>query len=459
MAQQAKPLSNITDQLADLPAFPSNIYQNLPQMLQKGVEAFESDRQKDVFLVGALVVWSGFLDNTQGVYLGERLYPNINAFVVAPASGGKSIFKHAKAYGALAHAQLLAESRALAREYYLQKQKSKKDLDKTMKDPLAPPLRMGFIPGDVTAAALIARMEDNGGKGVIFETEADCISNKLKDKHGGHDAIFRQTFHHETVSVSRKNMNEHIEINLPRLSIGTTGTPDQVLPLISSTENGLFSRFCFYMYSQESEFRGMSNKSHKLNKTDYFKGIEAEGYAVLKFAAAHPTEFSFTPEQEKRFDGQFSVWLKETIGTYGRDAESIIYRLGTITFRIAMILSAIRKAEEQIKEKDLTCADMDFETALSLAEVFKTHATFLYSRFAPPVVQRVQDKGMLQFFELLPTRFKRAEAVAIADQHGIPLGTCNTYLNKMVSNKLIARPDDKEWTYGEYIKLEDKSHK
>ncbi|MET3539622.1 hypothetical protein ABID22_000323 [Pontibacter aydingkolensis] len=444
--------------LAELPTFPTEIYDTLPGLLKKGTEAFKSAREKDVFLIGGLVVLSGFLDKTYGYYQGEKLHPNINAFVVAPASSGKSAFKYAKVYGMKMHRLLFEESRALVKEYYRQLRESKKNNGQEGKDLLAPPFKMGFLPGDITSAALMQRMVDNGGKGVICETEADSISNNLRKEHGGHDAIFRKAFHHETVSVARKAMNEVLEIERPRLSIGTTGTPEQVLPLVSSIENGLFSRFCFYLFSQASKWKRLSDKSQQSRKTEYFINMEEEAFTAIVFAEANPTLFSLSPEQEQQFDEQYEKWVDETVAVYGDDADMIVYRLGVITFRIAMILTTLRKAEEENKAEEVTCSDIDFKTAMALAGVFREHASFLYSRFTEGKVIPVQDRGAYKLYELLPPKFQRKEAIAIAEKHKISPSACGNYLKKLIDKKLLKYPDDEGGSaYGFYEKVKQET--
>jgi hypothetical protein len=69
---------------------------------------------------------------------------------------------------------------------------------------------------------------------LIFENEADALSNMLKQDYGNFSDILRNSFQHETVSISRASDDRYFEIKSPQLSIVLSGTPNQVMPLIQS---------------------------------------------------------------------------------------------------------------------------------------------------------------------------------------------------------------------------------
>ena len=65
-------------------------------------------------------------------------------------------------------------------------------------------------------------------------------------------------FHHEEVRQHFKIDKEQIVIPHPHVAMLLTGTPEQVVSLIQSTENGLFSRFLFYLMNDESVWKSQS---------------------------------------------------------------------------------------------------------------------------------------------------------------------------------------------------------
>ena len=61
----------------------------------------------------------------------------------------------------------------------------------------------------------------------------------------------------------------------------------------------------------------------------------------------------------------FRPSYKNTAIFNGDDSAAVVYRLGLITFRICMIFSALRKAENAEMKSIVVCDDHDFHTALS----------------------------------------------------------------------------------------------
>ncbi|MBJ6119020.1 DUF3987 domain-containing protein [Pontibacter sp. BT310] len=390
----------------------------------------------------------GFLDNIHGIYQGDRMHPNLNCFITAPAGNGKSAFKYARYYGKLVHELLLEESKQQAKEYVSSKLKGKNgssEKEGSGHDPLAPPFKVGFIPGDITSAALLRILDENGGKGVIFETEADSLSNNLGKDFGGHDSIFRKVFQHEPVSVTRKS-GEFREIDRPRLSIAVSGTPAQILSLIPSAENGLFSRFIMYGFGQKPVWKKLAGQKGKVDLVDHFEELANEGLALVRFSQEYPTEFSLSPEQEQKFDEFFEKHLHETVADFGEDIQGVVFRQGLMAFRLAMILTAIRKFEACDTSEKVVCADVDFDTALALIETYRKHSAYFYSKLAD--VTPINYKGALELLKHLPDKFRRYEAVAIAEKNKISESSCGNYLKKLLDTKHLDHSG-----YGSYVKI------
>lgn len=80
----------------------------------------------------------------------------------------------------------------------------------------------------------------------MFETEGDILASTFGQDFGDVSDGLRKAFHHESISYLRRSQREHINIKKPRLSTVISGTLYQVVNLMSSVENGLFSRFLFY---------------------------------------------------------------------------------------------------------------------------------------------------------------------------------------------------------------------
>lgn len=84
------------DYLKATPTIPEELYLQMPELLQHGAMAFTDERERDVFLTGALAILSGCLPGVKGVYAGNEVFPNVFSFAIAPAASGKGALKFAK---------------------------------------------------------------------------------------------------------------------------------------------------------------------------------------------------------------------------------------------------------------------------------------------------------------------------------------------------------------------------
>ena len=234
--------------------------------------------REDVFLTTALSVISGGLHNVEGVYAQEKQHPNLFAFIVAPPASGKGSMKYAKQLGDCYHDYLLATSKDARAQYSKEKKLYERRLKKAKSDdellslnePIAPKSKLFFIPANTSSSMLIKHLEDNDGMGAIVESEADTLTGTLKQDWGGYSDILRKGFHGETITKSRVTGMEYAEVKFPKFSIALTGTPNQLNTLITSVEDGLFSRFMFYKYSLAPKWRDTYTNEISRSKQEMF---------------------------------------------------------------------------------------------------------------------------------------------------------------------------------------------
>jgi hypothetical protein len=169
-------------------------------------------------------------------------------FASTRAAGGKG--KAGKAISALddiiehqekEHLQQMMEYNAL------------KDAEKSVRHP--PIKKKHLLPNDNTGASIVMTMANNDGGGYMFLSEAKGIANKVSTEHGRDiKTTFLQSFHNERIinhRVGRKG-REEIDIKHPRLSCTLTGVLSDLPRMFPSVEDGLFSRFMFYVFNEET---------------------------------------------------------------------------------------------------------------------------------------------------------------------------------------------------------------
>ena len=434
------------NQLLNMPYIPDEIFDNLPVIFKKGSEVFENKRQRDVFLTGALTILSGCMKNVFSLYNGEEIRANLYTFVVAPAASGKSGLASAKALGQKYHNKLLEESEAKMKAYTIQMQVYKKKLaDKKysveeLEMPEEPPFKVLFIPANNSSARVIQHLKEGDQNGIFCETEADSMGNVLKQDWGGYSDLLRKAFHHEPISYSRKTNKEYVEINKAALAVALAGTPGQVINLIKSSEDGLFSRFLFYVFKSENIWMNAAETSNGVNLTAHFNSLGGEVLHFVEFLETKQRiDVKLSPEHWMKLNDFGRNSLVTLTCLHSEDMASTSKRLGLILLRLCMILTAQRYYDSAEIQNVYHCADEDFEIALKLVKVYEQHAVFMFNEL--PKSTTGADKALKKFFDLLPDKFQRKEAIELAlNKLQIKERTADGYLSKLLTNKLLDNP-------------------
>ncbi|MBL0051724.1 MAG: DUF3987 domain-containing protein [Bacteroidetes bacterium] len=226
---------------------------------------------------------------------------------------------------------------------------------------------------------MIDHLHQNDGNGIICETEADTMSGAKKQDWGDYSPILRSAFHHEKISFSRKTNNEFIEIPEPCLAVALIGTPAQAPKLISSSEDGLFSRFLFYAFKVEQIWQDPSPTANPIVYNDHFEQLSNKVMEQIEFLNQSPTNVQLHPEQWKILNSSFADILAEVTLFTSEEAAGIVYRLGLILFRMCMIFSALRKCENAELTETIYCTDEDFNIALELAKIYLQHSILMFN--------------------------------------------------------------------------------
>jgi hypothetical protein len=452
----SEPLAKEKDYLKSTPIIPESVYENLPPILFESCLVFKDPRERDVFLTGALTILSGCLPNVSGVYHGSTVFPSLFSFILAPAASGKGALKFAKALADKYHLKTVAQSVQDKKNYDkeiadLKGQKPKSVSNQAITE--KPNFKVVFIPANTSSSKIIQHLDHNEGRGIICETEADTLGFTFKKEWGSYSDILRKSFHHEKISISRKTDGEFVEVNNPQLSVALSGTPKQIFNIITSAEDGLFSRFIFYAFKSKSVWLDPSPKGNTVNLTEFFSKQSIKVLELVEYFENDSMVFNLTDAQWNRFNPLFSFFLSQTKTFVSEDAESVVKRLGLILYRFCMLFTAIRKFSSNIPEKEVYCSDEDFETALLLTEIYLQHSIFMFNNLPKQEEKGPFKSGQNQklFFDALPTHFSRKEAVELAIQFNIAERTVDSLLKICIGTYLI------QPKYGTYEKLTKKN--
>lgn len=366
-----------------------SIIDELPGMLKKPCNFLVDETEKEVFLIGAIGVISGLLPNVKGLYSGKWIAPNLYVYVLAGFGGGKGGLDYAKELGKKVHQAKRDKAKRMMADYLkgLEAYKKKMKLYNRSKDaysepptkPSKPPILMLFIPANNSKSGVYQLLSENEEKGIIFESEGDTLADAISQDYGNFSDTLRQGFHHESLSLFRRMNNELLEIKKPELSVILSSTFNQLKILIPSIENGLYSRFLYYVLKQNNKFVDVFDNRKKYyqelfeNAGETFKRLFDELEQLET-----PILFWLTEEQQKKFVELFSEKKANLIEEVDVTMAGTANRLGIIAFRIMMVFTALRAHENCTLNNFIKCNDIDFENALRLVDRLEKHAKTVY---------------------------------------------------------------------------------
>ncbi|MEO9211254.1 MAG: hypothetical protein ABI208_09145 [Ginsengibacter sp.] len=123
---------------------------------------------------------------------------------------------------------------------------------------------------------------------------------------------------------------------------------------------------------------------------------------------------------------------------HGEEATSIIKRHNLILFKICMVLTSLRKFEQQDNGQVIFCSDEDFMVALYLVKKSLLCGLDIYE-----ALPEEKTKGFYnykrEFLQCLPENFTRAEAILIGEKFKISERTVDRFLEEFLIRKLLSR--------------------
>ncbi len=441
-----------------LPTFSQEIAPHLPDFLKQIAAAGNSPQDADILILGSLTVLSACMPHIKGIYDRKTVYPNIFLFVTARASSGKGRLNLCRFLVEPIHDELrnLNEAEMMDYKHRLAEYNAAGKKKVNMEKPEEPPMRMLFIPANSSATAVYQVLGDNGGTGLMFETEGDTLANTFSSDYGNYSDGFRKAFHHENISYIRRKDREYVSIKSPRLSTVLTGTPRQILNLITDAENGLFSRFIFYCLDTRLIWNDVFADSQDDPLEDQFSawGKEYRDFHSILAGLQTDIRFSLTPGQETDFNALFDSWQLQYAASCGDDFIATVRRLGVITFRIAMILSALRIMEDGSFSQSLTCTDTDYATAKTIAAVIIRHDERVFRTLSSPLspapvsTAAQRQTQQMKYLEALPDEFDRKTYCELAASMGLNPKSIERNIKKWCEEGQL-----ENIAYGKYRKL------
>ena len=306
-----------------------------------------------------------------------------------------------------------------------------------------------YIPANSSASALLKMMDEYDGRGIVFATEMDTLTQTLRAAYGQFGDIVRCIFEHETVSQLRRQNNEFIEIRSPRIAMLLSGTPNQVSPLLRNRENGLMSRFACYVVNSRMDFddnvwevEGEGNTPSEAILYDRLATELGDRYLWME-TAGHECYFYLSDAQLKTIRRMFRSEYDTYSQEFGDLFDATLKRMPVIMKRIGMILTGLRLDMSKPLPERVVCSEEDFQTMLLIGHKLLMHAAMVFQMMpelkATPVGEIGGNMLQRQFFQMLPTDFTKQDAVKQAEVLGVALSTMERWITKSVQSAHLER--------------------
>ena len=395
--------------------------ENLPAMIQPIMSLAQSDAERDMLLMSLLTAAGSCMPNLYFRYglTGKKYYANLQCFIVGSAACGKGI------------ANLALELVSKVHE--------------------AAPL---VIAGDSSYPGFYKQLERQNGRGYIHESEGSVITDVWRSSVTNYNTALRKAAEHEPITRNRARDNS--SITCPQLSVLLTGTFSQYKALVPSIENGYFSRLLTLIVNDQQAF------SHRYvepaNGSNGVMSLAAEQLFDLCQALykSRPIEFSLTSEQRARLGQHLETAYPALMQLLGVNFHSVVLRMAVHIERIAMILSALRTSEEQLKIKNyelrMECSDSDYQTAELIGNKLILHMAAAYKMIkgaelpSVPKIQPLDQKLIL--LSLLPEEFETKTLMDEAKAQGVPRSTIFRWNEFWLEQGLV-----KKIQHGQYKKV------
>lgn len=390
--------------------FPEEVYNNLPAWFGEACQRL-TGTDREVFFVGSLAVLSSLLPGIKASYDGQQIESNLFLFLVGSFGSGKGALSYSRQLAAPIHKHIKETAPATDPETGQQL-----------------PKKLHFLPANSSKSGFIELLGNNKGRGLIFETESDSLTDILKQDYGNFSDILRRGFHHETISFYRRLNKEYFDIEKPAFSVLLSGTPSQLQKFIPGVENGLFSRFLFYQLETDTEFKNVFDESkNNLNGLFYIIGEHLrEFYKSLN--NDQEIIFKLTESQQREFLTYFQNLKTTLIDTFSEVLAGSVNRFAVQFFRIAMILTAMRVTSEHQTRPFMYCQDIDFKNTMKIMEVFIFHCLQIFESLDQSGKDLPQNK--ISFIEALPPQFATSEAVTTGQRFNISESTVKRFLRE-----------------------------
>ena len=430
------------------PLFPEEVYENLPHMLQKGLAAARTPRERDMLLMAMLTNLSGCLPGTHMLYARHDYTPHLYFAAIAPAGSGKGVVSLAAGLGARIEQMYEADNERNSMEFTKQSyawEMEKRQAQKEGREPnwdLQPePFRrkIFLLPSNISKSQFMLNLEAAEEVGMVANcSEMDSFSSSLGSDCGKYAAELRMIFHHETVGQNYKIDGRPIVIKKPRLAMCMSGTLLQLVRFVNSKEDGMYSRMALLTGEGSSGWISAAPDAEGvLDGGALFEVLSEQVLELFRFSQNHPLEVRFSSRQWKEHTRCFGLAWNNVSMEEGEGNMAIVGRHGLIASRLAMVFTALRRFETGFAVDRMECSDEDFRRIMLIAQCLLEHSLSLSTILPGNGTKRKQQTTFFRIrsiFSQMADEFTFSHYIESIENAGLSRRSGTRSLAKLMEN-------------------------
>lgn len=430
------------------PLFPEEVYENLPPMLQKGLAAARTPRERDMLLMAMLTNLSGCLPGTHMLYARHDYTPHLYFAAIAPAGSGKGVVSLAAGLGARIEQMYEADNERNSMEFTKQSyawEMEKRQAQKEGREPnwdLQPePFRrkIFLLPSNISKSQFMLNLEAAEEVGMVANcSEMDSFSSSLGSDCGKYAAELRMIFHHETVGQNYKIDGRPIVIKKPRLAMCMSGTLLQLVRFVNSKEDGMYSRMALLTGEGSSGWISAAPDAEGvLDGGALFEVLSEQVLELFRFSQNHPLEVRFSSRQWKEHTRCFGLAWNNVSMEEGEGNMAIVGRHGLIASRLAMVFTALRRFETGFAVDRMECSDEDFRRIMLIAQCLLEHSLSLSTILPGNGTKRKQQTTFFRIrsiFSQMSDEFTFSHYIECIENAGLSRRSGTRALTKLIES-------------------------
>lgn len=430
------------------PLFPEEVYENLPPMLQKGLAAARTPRERDMLLMAMLTNLSGCLPGTHMLYARHDYTPHLYFAAIAPAGSGKGVVSLAAGLGARIEQMYEADNERNSMEFTKQSyawEMEKRQAQKEGREPnwdLQPePFRrkVFLLPSNISKSQFMLNLEAAEEVGMVANcSEMDSFSSSLGSDCGKYAAELRMIFHHETVGQNYKIDGRPIVIKKPRLAMCMSGTLLQLVRFVNSKEDGMYSRMALLTGEGSSGWISAAPDAEGvLDGGALFEVLSEQVLELFRFSQNHPLEVRFSSRQWKEHTRCFGLAWNNVSMEEGEGNMAIVGRHGLIASRLAMVFTALRRFETGFAVDRMECSDEDFRRIMLIAQCLLEHSLSLSTILPGNGTKRKQQTTFFRIrsiFSQMSDEFTFSHYIECIENAGLSRRSGTRALTKLIES-------------------------